>query len=181
MPYEELGGGGMRERAVCWMAVAATLVFTGCAAEESDPVDDSARTPPALAAPASPSAQDQAMDAYLGMMRALVGASLEGAEDHPDLETYARGQALQLTKDMLDGATATGEPELRPEVTESDLDADPPTVTVEDCMDNTAWVLEGHQERDPSEVNTRLYTATVTLIEDQWQVEELWLGEPDAC
>ncbi|OKI21318.1 hypothetical protein A6A08_21250 [Nocardiopsis sp. TSRI0078] len=121
------------------------------------------------------------MDAYLGMMRALVDASLEGAEDHADLEVYARGQALELTTDMLDGATATGEPVLNPEVVEAETDADPPVVVIEDCMDNTDWVLEGQPARDSSDRNTRLYTATVTLAEGQWKVEELWLGEPGAC
>ncbi|MEV2279416.1 hypothetical protein AB0I72_27950 [Nocardiopsis sp. NPDC049922] len=121
------------------------------------------------------------MDAYLGMMRALVDGSLEGAEDHPDLEVHARGQARELATDMLDGATAAGEPVLRPEVAEIDMDSDPPKVVIEDCMDNTAWVLEGHPARDTSERNTRLYAATVTLVENQWKVEELWLGEQGAC
>ncbi|WDZ90578.1 hypothetical protein [Nocardiopsis sp. HUAS JQ3] len=121
------------------------------------------------------------MDAYLGMMRVMTGAFLEGATDHPDLETYARGQALQLTTDMLDGATAAGEPVLRPKVADMELDGDPPTVVVEDCMDNTEWTLVNHPPRDPSEEHTRLYTATVTLSDGQWKVEELWLGEQNGC
>ncbi|WP_160050073.1 hypothetical protein [Nocardiopsis sp. FR4] len=121
------------------------------------------------------------MEAYRGMMRAVVDASLEGAVDHPDLEKYAQGQALQLTTEMLDGATASGEPVLRPEVAESDLEGDPRTVVVEDCMDNTAWVLEGQPPRDSAGTNTRLYTATVILVDGRWKVEELWLGEQGAC
>ncbi|WP_159944921.1 hypothetical protein [Nocardiopsis sp. FR6] len=121
------------------------------------------------------------MDAYLGMMRALVDGSLQGAEDHPDLELYARGQALQLTTDMLDGVTTTGEPVLRPEVTEADINGDPPTVVVEDCMDNTEWVIEGFDELDPQERNTRLFVATVVQDEKGWKVDDLWLGEFDAC
>ncbi|RKS07045.1 hypothetical protein DFP74_2699 [Nocardiopsis sp. Huas11] len=139
------------------------------------------RTPPALAAPATPSAEGRATDAYLGMMRALVEGSTQGAENHPDLEVHARGQALQLTTDMLDGATAAGEPVLRPEVTESDLEGDPPTVVIEDCMDNTEWTLVGQPSRDLSEEHTRLYTATVTLSGSEWKVEDLWLGEQNAC
>ncbi|WP_159944620.1 hypothetical protein [Nocardiopsis sp. FR6] len=156
---------------------------TGCTAEEGDPASEPLNTPSSLAIPDSPSpkAEEAAVDAYLGMMRALVDASLEGAEDHADLEVYARGQALELTTDMLDGATATGEPVLNPEVAEARTDDDPPAVMIEDCMDNTDWVLEGEPARDPAERNTRLYTATVTLVEDQWMVEELWLGEPGAC
>ncbi len=121
------------------------------------------------------------MDAYLGMMRALVDASLEGAEDHPDLEVHTRGQALELTTGMLDGATATGEPVLRPEVTETDVEAEPPTVVVEDCMDDTEWVLEGAQPLDPDDRNTRLFIATVTEQGGEWKVDDLWLGEADAC
>lgn len=170
----------MRVPVAGWAAVTA-VALVGCAAQESDPVSESTRTPPALAAPASPSAEELAVEAYLGMMRAVVDGSLEGAVGHPDLEKYARGQALQLSTDMLDGATASGEPVLRPEVAETDLEGDPPTVVVEDCMDNTAWVLEGQPPRDPAGTNTRLYTATVTLAASQWKVEELWLGEQGAC
>ncbi|WP_249187433.1 hypothetical protein [Nocardiopsis sp. MG754419] len=121
------------------------------------------------------------MEAYTGMMGAVVEASLEGAEDHPDLDRYARGQALELTTDMLDGATAIGEPTLYPEATDIDLESDPATVVVEDCMDNTAWVLEGYSPRDVSDDSSRLYTATVTQVGDEWLVEELWAGEPNGC
>ncbi|WP_306368592.1 hypothetical protein [Nocardiopsis sp. CC223A] len=111
----------------------------------------------------------------------MVEGSLEGAEDHPDLAAHAKGEALQLTTALLDGATATGEPQLRPEVTESNLDAEPPTVVVQDCMDNTHWVLEGADPLDPQERNTRLFIATVTEEDGTWKVDDLWAGEYDAC
>ncbi|MFY7064699.1 hypothetical protein ACOQFV_02440 [Nocardiopsis changdeensis] len=123
------------------------------------------------------------MDAYLGMMRALVDASLEGADDHPDLERFADGQALQLTRDMLAGhdSVATGEPVLTPQAAEVDLRQDPPRVVVEDCVDETDWVMEGYESTSAGERSTRLFVATVTEQEGEWKVGELWLGEIDGC
>lgn len=167
-------------RVVC---AALVVALTGCAAAEGEPEQAEAGTPAPLAAPSAPrpSPEEEAVNAYLGMMGAVVEASLEGAEDHPDLKLYARGRALELTTAMLDGAKATGEPVLRPEATDVDLEADPASIVVEDCMDDTAWMLEGHPPPDSSHVNTRLYTATVSPVEEEWKVEELWLGEPNAC
>ncbi|WP_231494032.1 hypothetical protein [Nocardiopsis sp. CNT312] len=161
------------------MAVA--VVLAGCAAQERDRSGEPTPAPPTRTAQASPPAEELALEAYRGMMGALVDGSLEGAEDHPDLDGYASGQALELTTAMLDGATATGEPVLRPQVVEADLDGDPPQVVVEDCMDNSEWVLEGHPPREASARNTRLFVATVTEQAGQWKVEELWLGEFDQC
>ena len=168
-------------RAVVWAAAAVTVA--ACSSPEGGPEHAGASTPPSLAAPSDSSAppEESALEAYRALMRTVVDASLEGAEDHPDLERYARGQALELTTDMLDGAVAAGEPVLRPEVADADLEGNPATVVVEDCMDTTEWVLEGHPPRDASEAHTRLYTATLVLEEEQWQVEELWAGEPGVC
>lgn len=136
----------------------------------------------APSAPARASVEDRAVDAYLGMMRALVDASLQGDDDHPDLERFASGQALWLTRDMLvrHDSAATGEPVLTPEVTETDLQGDPPTVVVEDCVDETAWVMEGYDPQG-EEQSTRLFVATVTEQAGEWKVDELWLGDIDAC
>ena len=165
-------------RVVC--AVLA-VALSGCAASEAEPEQIEASAPLAAPSTSGPYPEEEAVEAYLGMMGAVVEASLEGAEEHPDLERYARGRALELTTAMLDGAKAMGEPVLRPEVTDVDLETDPASIVVEDCMDNTEWVLEGHAPRDESEKNTRLYRATVIEVEQQWQVEDLWAGEPNAC
>ena len=167
-------------RAVAWVAVVVALA--GCASTEGEHEQDEAGTPP-LAAPSTPghSPEEEAVEVYREMMGAVVEASLEGGEDHPDLELHARGQALELARGMLDGAKTTGEPVLRPEVTDVDLEADPASIVVEDCMDNTEWVIEGFAEMDPDERNTRLFQATVTDQQGEWKVDELWLGEFDEC
>lgn len=165
-------------RVVCAVLVVA---LSGCAASEAEPEQIEASAPLAAPSTSGPSPEEEAVEVYLGMMGAVVEASLDGDEDHPDLERYARGRALELTMAMLDGAKAMGEPVLRPEVTDVDLEADPASIVVEDCMDDTAWVLEGHPPPASSDVNTRPYTATVTLVEEEWKVEELWLGEPNTC
>ncbi|GAA1112440.1 hypothetical protein NE857_26160 [Nocardiopsis exhalans] len=165
-------------RVVC---AALVVALAGCAAPEAEPEQAEASAPLAAPSAPGPSPEEKAVNAYLGMMGAVVEASLDGAEDHPDLELYARGQALELATGMLDGAKAMGEPVLRPEVTDTDLEADPASIMVEDCMDNTEWVIEGFEEMDPEERNTRLFQATVTDQQGKWKVDELWLGEFDEC
>ena len=167
-------------RAVAWVAVVVAL--TGCAPTEGEHGQAEASAPLAAPSTRGPSPEEEeAVAAYRGMMGAVVEASLEGDEDHPDLELHARGQALELARGMLDGAKTMGEPVLRPEVTDVDLEADPASIVVEDCMDNTEWVIEGFAEMDPDERNTRLFQATVTDQQDEWKVDELWLGEFDEC
>ena len=166
-------------RAACWAAVAATVAFTGCATEESDPVSEPTHTPPVLAAPASPSAEELALDAYRGMWGVVVEGSHEGAVGHPDLKEYASGQALELTTAMLHGAVATGEPVTDPKAVDSDLTGSPATVSVEDCIDDSAWLVE--VESEGAEGGPRLVTATVVDNDGEWLVNDLWLEGYGSC
>ncbi|WP_147453809.1 hypothetical protein [Nocardiopsis sp. Huas11] len=145
----------------------------------SDPVSEPTRTPPALAAPASPSPEELALDAYRGMWGVVVEGSHEGAVGHPDLEEYASGQALELTTAMLHGAVATGEPATDPEVVDSDLTGSPATVSVEDCVDDSTWVVE--DENEGMEGGSRLVAATVVANDGEWRVDDLWLESYGSC
>ncbi|MFL1375771.1 hypothetical protein [Nocardiopsis protaetiae] len=161
------------------------VLGTACSApgEDTSSAEVPRALPSVLPSPSQRPQEERAVDAYLGMMRALVDASLDGADDHPDLERFADGQALQLTRDMLAGhnAVATGEPVLTPQATEVDLKQDPPRVVVEDCVDETDWVMEGYESTAAEERSTRLFVATVTEQDGEWKVGELWLGEINAC
>lgn len=167
-----------------YWAILGVVVLSACTAEDDRAEGPSPRATPAASTPTptqSTTPEQAAVDAYVGLMETVVEGSLEGATDYPGLADYATGEALRLTSEMLDGARATGEPRLRPEVTGSDLDASPPTVVIEDCMDNTHWVLEGTEPLDPDGDNTRLFIATVTETDGTWKVEDLWAGEYDQC
>jgi hypothetical protein len=122
-----------------------------------------------------------AVTAYEGLMDTVVEGSHQGATDHPYLQRYAKGQALELARDMLDGATATGEPVLEPKVVESDPDGSPPTVVIEDCADDSQWVLEG-VDPEPAEADDfRPHRVTVTSDGSSWKVQELWFGDYGGC
>lgn len=126
-----------------------------------------------------PSPEDLALDAYLGMMGALVDGASQGATEHPDLERFATGQALELANDMLTGARTTGEPVLDPRIAAADLAADPPSIRIEDCVDDSRWLVEGGTAGD--EAATRLVEATATRQGDAWKIEELWLEDYGPC
>ncbi|OLT26895.1 hypothetical protein BJF83_20045 [Nocardiopsis sp. CNR-923] len=171
----------MRVPVTGWAAVSVAVVLVGCAAQESDPSGDPTPTPPTLTAPASPSpmVEEAALDAYRGMWAVVVEGSHEGAVGHPDLDEYTSGQALELTTAMLHGAVATGEPEMAPDVVDSDLTESPATVTVEDCIDDSAWSVE--VENGGTEGGPRLVTATVVADNGRWRVDDLWLEDYGSC
>ncbi|MFC3521466.1 hypothetical protein ACFPZ0_11240 [Streptomonospora nanhaiensis] len=158
------------------------MAASGCA-----PGDEAAAPTAASPAAASPVSSDEerALEAYRGLMGAVVEGSHEGATDHPDLAWYAKGQALTLAEDWLNGIRATGEPDLAPEVAEVRLSANPPRVVIEDCVDGSDWSvveedLGAVEELSDSEA-PRPFTATVTKEDGTWQVEKLWIGDHGAC
>ncbi|WP_239647518.1 hypothetical protein [Nocardiopsis baichengensis] len=119
-------------------------------------------------------------------MQALIDGSHEGATENPEIDWYAKGQAAELTQEMLLGVRATGEPKMAPEIGEVDLEGDPPTVVVEDCVDDSEWqILEEDKDTIVGEWQEggkpRPFTATVTEEAGTWQVEELWLGDYGEC
>ncbi|MBB5435202.1 hypothetical protein [Nocardiopsis composta] len=153
----------------------------GCSADAGETAEGESVAP----SPSSAGAEERALDAYEGLMGAIVEGSHEGATGHPDIAWYAKGQARELAEDMLNGTRATGEPDLAPEVTEVDLEDDPPTIVIEDCADGSEWLiveedLEGLEE-PPQEEGLRLQTATVTEESGGWQVEKLWIGDTGGC
>ncbi|WP_436888463.1 hypothetical protein [Nocardiopsis dassonvillei] len=157
------------------------VMLTGCATQEGDPVDEPARTPPALAVPAGPTAEELALDAYRGMWDVVVEGSHEGAVGHPALEEYASGQALEFTTAMLRGVAATGEPVLSPEVVGTEPEAAPTSVHIEDCVDSSEWLLtEGDEAADTGE-RKRSAEATVVSGEGGWLVADLWLDGYGSC
>lgn len=168
----------MRVPATGWAAVAAVTLM-GCAAQESDPVGEPARTPPTLAAPADPTAEELALDAYRGMWDVVVEGSHEGTVGHPDLEQYASGQALDFTSDMLRGVVATGEPVMSPEVVGTDRSGSSGTVSVKDCIDDSGWLIADTAADGPS--GSRLVTATVVSTDGRWLVDDLWMEDYGSC
>ena len=169
----------MRAPMVCW-AVTSALVLTSCATQESDP-ESASSTPPALEASPSSSPEESALEAYRGMWDVVAEGAREGAVGHPDLSDYASGQALELTTDMLQGVTATGEPELAPEVVDTELEDSPSTVSIEDCVDSSDWLVIEDGETTEVGERRRLVSAEVVRAEERWLVDDLWLEDYGSC
>lgn len=169
----------MRTPVARWMAVVASAVLTGCAAQGSGPAETPARTPPVVAAPASPSPEEMALDAYRGMWDVVVEGSHEGAVGHPDLDEYATGQALELTTAMLRGVHATGEPRMNPEAAEES--GNPPSVSIKDCIDDSEWTVPEETTDSEDRSGRRTVTATAVSHGERWLVEELWLEDYGSC
>ncbi|GAA4907784.1 hypothetical protein [Streptomonospora salina] len=162
-------------------AVAGLVVVAGgCSAQEHE-----TEAEPSPSAAATPAAKAQALEAYRGLMGAIVEGSHSGADDHPDLAWHAKGQALQHADDLLDGTQATGRPVLSPEVASVDTAAEPPTVVVKDCADTSDWQIADEDLEElgplPDADGPRPITATVTEEGGAWQVAKLVFGEYGAC
>ncbi len=115
------------------------------------------------------------------MWAVVVEGSHDGALDHPDLPDYASGQALELASAMLTGVEATGEPLLSPEVVDIDSEPSPREVWVEDCGEDSGWLVTGHEGTARTE--SRLIKATVRYAPEpgRWKVDELWMGDYGSC
>ncbi|WP_131099477.1 hypothetical protein [Streptomonospora litoralis] len=115
----------------------------------------------------------------------MVEGTHRGATAHPDLQRYSTGQARRLMDELLDGTTATGQPVLEPEVAEIDLQAEPPSIVVEDCLDGSRWEIAEDDVDAQGELKEgegpRPVTATVTKGSAAWKVADWWIGEYGAC
>ncbi|WP_152529352.1 hypothetical protein [Nocardiopsis chromatogenes] len=163
--------------------VGGIVVLAGCTSSQSA---EKPEVEPSASAPDTSGAEERALEAYEGMMQALVDGSHEGATESSEIDWYAKGQAAELTQEMLTGVEATGEPVFAPEVDKVDLDADPPTVTIEDCIDDNEWrIVEEDLDSLKGDLEDgegpRPATAKVTEEAGSWRVAKLWFGEYGEC
>ncbi|MPZ28585.1 MAG: hypothetical protein GEV12_19840 [Micromonosporaceae bacterium] len=121
----------------------ATVPSTGPAAVVSTPAGS-----PSLSPPVDPheNPQQQAVDAYVGMQRAYLKATETANPDHPDLATYAAGEALQRLRTGVasirdQGLRGRGEATFQPAVESLNPVDAPTTITVRDCMDTNETEL----------------------------------------
>ncbi|GAB3734055.1 hypothetical protein [Nocardiopsis nanhaiensis] len=168
-------------RVVVWAA--AVVALGGCASSEGEPEQAESSPPATLAAPSDPgsSPEELALEAYRNMWGAVAEGSHEGAVEHPDLEEYASGQALELVTAMLQGVEATGEPVLSPDALSAEPEADPVRVSIEDCIDSSEWLVGEGADDSPQGEKRRPVEATVLDEGDGWRVDDLWLGEYGSC
>jgi hypothetical protein len=179
------------------MAAAATVVAmvlplaaTGCSDGES-PASGGQPSGPALSAPpqsARSAAETQALAAWRGMWQAYVKAGLTADPAEPDLARYARDRALAtLTAGLRSyrdkGQILKGEVVQNPQVSKAAPDADPTTVTITDCVDDTKFLVYKASGELLNDIpgGRRSALATVTKGDGDWKVSSFGVQDPDTC
>jgi hypothetical protein len=168
------------------LALVAALTAAGCDGKtETPPATSTATTGSASPSPSvdqsAAAATQAAVTAYNGYFTAYAAAAAKANPDDPDLATYIGGGLLSLSRHNLRTLKAHGAVELgnvKTTVTSSvaDLNASPPAVTVQACVDYTDYRLVYQSNQSPvpnSALKIKRYTttATVNLFTDgQWRV-----------
>ncbi|MFC7546448.1 hypothetical protein [Plantactinospora sp. GCM10030261] len=144
--------------------------MTGGAAPTAAPTADDARTT---------AAKQLALDAYGGYLAASRTAEQKGDPFHPDLRKYLADPLLTSVRVTVrdvkaHGATRTGTLRSDPTVTSVSLDAQPPTVVIQDCLDASGYRLIYRKNSAPvpgSAGGRYLVTATATRYSDgRWLI-----------
>ncbi len=171
-------------------AAAALMTSVGCTGTDQTggdpPSPASSSAVPASSAPSvdpSTSAAEAALTAYRRYLAASMAANDAGDDWNRNLPELRRYIAEPLLSQVLSGlrgraehgAIYQGEIRSDPKVTGVNLGGSRPTVTVEDCLDYTNYVLVYRSNRSPVPVpdrNRRQYgQGTVTRYEDgHWRV-----------
>lgn len=149
---------------------------------------------PPVSVTAAPSAASDAMQpavsAYLGMWQRMVAAAETSNWQDPSLAQYATGDALQvITKslytDHLNGAITKGQPKNSPHPSTADNAADPSTVLISDCGDDSGWLkyrADTGQPADNEPGGRRSITAEVRKQSNgQWRVARFAVEAAGTC
>jgi len=126
--------------------ITTAFVLGGC--DGSTPSGNSSTVPSLSVPPQSTrgTAEQQALAAYEGMWQAYVKAGLTANSDEPDLARYASGRALTTLREGLaryrtDEQFLKGDLITHPQIAGASPDADPTSVTVVDCLDDTRFLV----------------------------------------
>jgi hypothetical protein len=132
------------------VATAMGLLLTGCGRTVGSPAVSSGGWSP-TAVPASPTpnprsiADQEAVDAYVGMLHTWVEAAKTANPESVGLRQYAQGDALKDLVNRLYGMrakhmVALGEPATSPSAIDARPVDVPTTVVVHDCLDDSTWL-----------------------------------------
>ncbi|MFB6391762.1 hypothetical protein [Polymorphospora lycopeni] len=157
-----------------------TLASCGSAGESADTPETRGDTGAAPTTdPRKEQAAESALTAYAGYLAASKAAESVPDYQHPDLRKYLADPLLTRVRlairDVKDnGAMRTGSLVSDPTVTFVDLDAVPPTVSIQDCLDGTGYKLVYAKNRKevPGTASARyVATATANLYPDgRWLI-----------
>ncbi|GAB3818851.1 hypothetical protein [Micromonospora zhanjiangensis] len=164
------------------VAILALGLGAGCSTppgpDDTAPVADGAADRSNVG-PAADAARKSALDAYAGYLAASREAERSADPLHPELKKYLADPLLTRVRLAIrdakeHGAMRTGTLRSDPTVTEVNLDAVPPTVAIQDCLDATGYRLVYRKTKAvvPGSENGRfLATATATRYPDgRWLI-----------
>ncbi|TDB74294.1 hypothetical protein [Micromonospora sp. KC723] len=135
-------------------------------------------------------AEQAALTAYAGYLDASREASRAGDPRHPALARFLADPLLTRVRVVIDqarrhGAVRTGTLRSDPTVTSVNLDAAPPTVDIQDCLDTTGYRLVYAKDKRvvPGTGGSRhLATATATRYPDgRWLISTGTAHEDQPC
>lgn len=176
------------------LAVAAMVGVAACRARGGDAVDLAEFVP--TASPTSTltpeqEAAEQALAAYNGFHEAYVSAAAIPEFMYPDLALFAADPLLAEARYALytmglRGVVYTGRPVHDPRVTAVNLEATPPTVDIEDCLDSTGWHVvrqsDGSDASAPGQAERYLVTSQVVAdASGRWFVRQSTPQRDQAC
>ncbi|GIG88810.1 hypothetical protein [Plantactinospora endophytica] len=183
-----------RQPAYLWAALLGlALVFggTGCGNRPGSAAPrDSDAAPAASPDTRGAEAEKSALAAYAGYLTAVRKAEQSGDPLDPQLRKYLADPLLtrvRLTiRDAKEhGAMRTGKLVSNPSVTAVDLDSDPATVSIQDCIDATGYRLVYKKDKKvvPGSAGSRhLATATATRYPDgRWLINVGASHEDQPC
>ena len=174
-------------------AAIALAAHTGCAKAGQVAQVGSGAPGAASPTPAQDPAQAataQVLAVYTGMRQAQAAAEDAGTVQNVSLGSYATGKALialtsAVGQDAANGWRMVGVPQLDPKVTALDLNGQPPTATVTDCMNVSGWhtvdQFTGKDITAPSTHSSFVSVSQAQLGPDGWRISETEVNRSKPC
>ncbi len=183
-----------RAAAVLLLALAAGAACSDARPSTSPPA--ATRTPTPTPTSSSPtrdpeaSAEAAVLAAYHAFWAAATEARAHPERRHPELAKYAIDKALAAQQATIllyrqQGIVEQGKPKLDPQVVALDIDAEPATAVIRDCVDVTnvraIYRRTGKSALAPSKTFRHVSTSKATVFYGRWVIREVTTNRGQQC
>ena len=196
-----LMGTTIRHPAVASSLTALTIIVAGCSAASpaqsltspsqtsSATPTDSSSTRPTAASNAVAEASTAALTVYRAFWSAQVASDAAPGTHGTGVSRFAVDQALAAAQANLvlfraNGIAMRGAPTLTPVVTSVTL-AQPPTVSIRDCLDSTHWApvytATGQSALAPGQPRRVVVMSTATIYDGHWVINSSTIHRDEPC